>query len=199
MPPTICLSIQNAKVEKEHNSDQNLIKSSAPWFRTACKILWALLKWVLRYFAYKTFTGLSLKRSITPPWRLQQKRKTKLTTGHNSRSIWQYLFKCLSGHLLLTNNLFTRFQGSSFNSFWDIVLTRFHPCFLRAISQERHITLTIKKTCQLFFMRNPYLKFQNPSMHSSNVRLCIKVCNVKMPKMTKSHNSRSTFQNLFKS
>ena len=39
------------------------------------------------------------------------------------------------------------------------------------------------------------MKFQNPSMHSSKVRRCIKVCNVKMPKMTKGHNSKSTFQN----
>ena len=34
------------------------------------------------------------------------------------------------------------------------------------------------------------MNFQNPSIHSSKVRLCIKVCNVKMPKMTKGHNSR---------
>ena len=39
------------------------------------------------------------------------------------------------------------------------------------------------------------MKFQNPSMHSSKVRLCIKVCNAKMPKMTKGHNSKSIFQN----
>ena len=43
------------------------------------------------------------------------------------------------------------------------------------------------------------MKFQNPSMHNSKVRLCIKVCNIKMPKMTKGYNSRSTFQNLFDS
>ena len=41
-----------------------------------------------------------------------------------------------------------------------------------------------------FFMRNPHVKFQNPSMHCSKVTLCIKkACNVKMPKVTKSHNS----------
>ena len=37
------------------------------------------------------------------------------------------------------------------------------------------------------------MKSQKPSMHSSKVRLSIKVCNVKMPKMTKGHNSRSNF------
>ena len=34
------------------------------------------------------------------------------------------------------------------------------------------------------------MKFQNPSMHGSKVMLCIKkACNVKMPKVTKGHNS----------
>ena len=31
-----------------------------------------------------------------------------------------------------------------------------------------------KNTCQLFFMINSYMKFQNPSMHGSKVMLCIK-------------------------
>ena len=35
------------------------------------------------------------------------------------------------------------------------------------------------------------MKFQHCSMPSSKVRLCIKLYNVKMPKMTKGHNSRS--------
>ena len=41
------------------------------------------------------------------------------------------------------------------------------------------------------------MKFQT-SMHSSKHAMHQKVCNVKMPKMTKGHNSRSTFQNLSK-
>ena len=99
-----------------------------------------------------------------------------------------------------TNNLFTRFQSSSFNSFFRCADKISSIFFLRAITQERHITLTKqKKTCiSYFFMRIPYMKIKNSSMHSSKVRLSIKVCNVKMPKMTKGHNSRSTFQNLFK-
>ena len=35
------------------------------------------------------------------------------------------------------------------------------------------------------------MKFQNPSMHSSKVWLCIKVCQAKMPKMAKDHTLRS--------
>ena len=42
------------------------------------------------------------------------------------------------------------------------------------------------------------MKFQNPSMHSSKVKLCIKMCRVKMSKMTKGHNSKRIFQHLFK-
>ena len=40
--------------------------------------------------------------------------------------------------------------------------------FQRGITPEREITLTRKKTCVSYFsMRNPYMKFQNPSMHGS--------------------------------
>ena len=43
------------------------------------------------------------------------------------------------------------------------------------------------------------MKFQNPSMHGSEVMLCIKKAyNIKMPKVTKGHNAGSIFQNLFK-
>ena len=47
-----------------------------------------------------------------------------------------------------------------------------------------------------FFMRNPNMEFQNLSIHSSKFMLGIKKCAmpVKMPKMTKIHNSRNTFQ-----
>ena len=40
--------------------------------------------------------------------------------------------------------------------------------FQRGITPEREIARTRKKTCVKYFpMRNPYIKFQNPSMHSS--------------------------------
>ena len=32
--------------------------------------------------------------------------------------------KFTKGHRLIINNQFTKFQGSSFNNFWDILLTR---------------------------------------------------------------------------
>ena len=60
-----------------------------------------------------------------------QCKMPKMTKGHNSRSTCQNLFKSSSGHLLITTNLFLKFQDSSFNSFWDILLTRFHPYFFK--------------------------------------------------------------------
>ena len=43
------------------------------------------------------------------------------------------------------------------------------------------------------------MKFQYPSMLSSKLMVCIKKSvMLKMPKMTKGHNLRSIFQNLFK-
>ena len=59
----------------------------------------------------------------------------KITKGHNSWSNFQHFIQKL-GHLFITNNLFIKFQGSSFNSFWDILLTREKcPNLQRAITQ----------------------------------------------------------------
>ena len=58
-------------------------------------------------------------------------KKPKMTKGHNLRSIFQNLFMSQSGHLLIATNLFLEFQGSSFNSFGDILLTRFHSNFFK--------------------------------------------------------------------
>ena len=44
----------------------------------------------------------------------------------------------------------------------------------------------------IYEISNEHAQFKTYAMHP-------KVCNVKMPKMTKGHNSRSSFQNLFKS
>ena len=47
--------------------------------------------------------------------------------------------------------------------------------FQRAITQKRGIILSRKKICvSYFFMRNPYMKFQNSSIHGFKVMLCIK-------------------------
>ena len=66
-----------------------------------------------------------------------------------------------------------------------------------------------KKKIQVsyFFMGNPYIKFQNPSIfqtwHAQKKRdeqfLRYFADKIKKPKITKGHNSRSMFQNLFKS
>ena len=44
----------------------------------------------------------------------------------------------------------------------------------------------------IYEISNKHAQFKTYAMHQ-------KVCNVNMPKMTRGHNSRSTFQNLFKS
>ena len=56
--------------------------------------------------------------------------------------------------------------------------------FSKGLTQESGIILMGKNTCQLFFfffffffMKNPYMKLQNPSMHGSEVMLCIKKSN----------------------
>ena len=54
--------------------------------------------------------------------------------------------------------------------------------------------------CQRFFYVKSKYEISKP-LHAQfkTYAMYQKVCNVKMPKMTRGHNSRSTFQNLFKS
>ena len=47
-----------------------------------------------------------------------------------------------------------------------------------------------KNTCQYFFMKNPYMKFQNPSMHGSEVTLCTK----KRNERTDGHTDARTYK-----
>ena len=55
------------------------------------------------------------------------------------------------------------------------MLTRFHPYFSKSHMSEKGHNLDEKKIrVSYFFMRNPCMKFQNSSMHDSNVILCIK-------------------------
>ena len=56
--------------------------------------------------------------------------------------------------------------------------------FQRAITQERAILLKGKICISYFVMRNPYMKFQNPSMQGSEVMLCIKKRNGRMDART---------------
>ena len=85
--------------------------------------------------------------------------------------IWRKVLKSWSGHLLISPNQYTKYEGSSLNTFWDIMHTRFSNfVFKREITQKRGITQTRKKIrVNYFFMRNLYMKFQNPSIHRSKV------------------------------
>ena len=66
-----------------------------------------------------------------------------------------------------------KFQAPSSNTFWDILLPRFHSDFCQSgITPESQITRTRKKIWVSYFsMRNPYMKFQNPSMDVFDERI----------------------------
>ena len=90
----------------------------------------------------------------------------------NSWNIWQNLFKSYSG------NLSSLISWPSIKPlvqiiFWDIVLTRFHSFFQIGITPERDSDKK-KIWVSYFSMRNPYMKFQNPSMNTSYDMACIK-------------------------
>ena len=58
------------------------------------------------------------------------------------------------------------FKALASTVFEIFLLTRFHPSFFQgAITQKRGITLRRKKIrVSYFFLRNPYMKFQNQSI-----------------------------------
>ena len=96
----------------------------------------------------------------------------KFSKGHNSGKNWRNLLKVDQINLLIILYQLTKFQAPSSNTFRDILLTRFHSdCFKRALTPEREITWTKKKKKKIqvgfFSLRNPYMKFQNPSIHGS--------------------------------
>ena len=78
MPPTICFSTQNAKVETEHNSDQKFDQVIYTLGPNCLQNFMSLTQVDRRFFAYKIFNGLSLKRGITPPWRLLTEKKNHI-------------------------------------------------------------------------------------------------------------------------
>ena len=60
----------------------------------------------------------------------------------------------------------TKFQAPSSNTFRDILLTRFHSDFSKVHNSRKGDNSSKKKLCISYFsMRNPYMKFQNPSIH----------------------------------
>ena len=134
-----------------HSKDNQVIFSSLPVYS----------------LNFKALTNSFLRYLLT--W-----QNVQIEKGRNSLNIFQNLFKRSSSNLRIITNLLTSFQGSSFNTFCDILLVRFHPYFLKGHnSGNGHNPDRKKKTC---FMRNPYMKFQNPSMDSSKIMLCIKKC-----------------------
>ena len=66
------------------------------------------------------------------------------------------------------------FKALAFIGFEIFCWQDFIYIFQRAITQERGIILMGKIRVSYFFIRHPYMKFQKPSMHGSEVMLCIK-------------------------
>ena len=93
-----------------------------------------------------------------------------------------------SGHLLITTNLFIKFQGSSFNSFLDILLTRETcPNLQRAITHELFFRIYTKVN-QVIYASLPINSTSFKSLALAFFEIfCLQD---KMPKITKGHNSK---------
>ena len=64
---------------------------------------------------------------------------SQITKGHNSWSIFQNFFKSWSGHLLITTNPFTKFQGSSSNSFAKITKGHYSRSIFKISSKVNQV------------------------------------------------------------
>ena len=63
---------------------------------------------------------------------------------------------------------YIEFQEPSLNTFQDILLTRFNSDFFqRSITLNKHARQEKKILVSYFFIGNPNIKFQNPSMQGS--------------------------------
>ena len=126
---------------------------------------------------YTKFQNLSIHSSkLMLCTKICNVKMPKTTKGHNLRSIFQIFFFFKNQVIYSLLPIYSSiFQGSSFNNFWDILLTRFHSNFSKGHNSGKGIILIRKKICVSYFvMRNPYMKFQNPSKQGSEVMLCIK-------------------------
>ena len=98
----------------------------------------------------------------------------QITKGHNSRSIFQ---KFLQNQVVYSS---LPVYSSSFKALTPTVFEIF--CWQDCIhffskdhnSEKGHNPAKKKIRVSYFFMRNPYKKFQNSSMHGSKIMLCIK-------------------------
>ena len=115
----------------------------------------------------------------------------KLTKGHYSWNSFKNLFKSYSGHLLITTNLFIKFQGSSSNCFWDILLTKWKcPKLQRAITHEVFFRI-YSKVIQVIY--SPLLIY---SLSFKALIVFEILCwQGKIPKFIKGHYSWNIFQN----
>ena len=123
----------------------------------------------------------------------------KITKGHNSLSIFffQNLFRSSLGHLLITTNPFTKFQGSSSSIFFRYFADKVKMPKITKGHNSRSIFQIYSKVNQVVYSSLPVYSpsFTTLALTVFYIYFADKV---KMPKISKGHNSRSIFQNLLK-
>ena len=97
-----------------------------------------------------------------------------------------FFFNLIRYYLPIIPYQLTKFQAPSSNTFRDSLLTRFHSDLLcwhdftldffkvTLFQKGRQLGQEKKYWVSYFSIRNPYMKFQNPSMHGSEDMACIK-------------------------
>ena len=100
----------------------------------------------------------------------------KMAKSHNSRNTFQNLFKVnqvIYSLLPIYSLNFIVLASIVFKIFcWQDSI----HIFSKGRNSGKGHNPDKKKSVSYFFMRNPYMKFQNPSMHSSKLTLSIKKC-----------------------
>ena len=101
----------------------------------------------------------------------------KLHSAITPVKFYGFFLKSYSGDLLIISYQLTKFQASSLNPFLDILLTRFFSILSKGHNFKMGDNSEKKKNiCLLFFMRNPYMKFQDSSFNGLKVTVGTRKC-----------------------
>ena len=102
-----------------------------------------IFSWGIHIWNFKTLAYMVLKNYA------MHMKATRSNTQKLQRAITNKIslnwLKIQSGNLLLSPNQYTKYQGSSSNTFWDILLTRFQCYFIKRAVALKWETIQIQK------------------------------------------------------
>ena len=129
----------------------------------------AIFSWVIHIWNFKTLAYTVLNLSYAH----ENNKWPKIAKGHNQQNFIKMAENLFRWSPPQSQSVYQN-QGSSLNTFWDILLMRFQCYFIKRGNNSKMGDNMDKKKIRFtnFFMRNPYMKYQNISTHGSKLMLC---------------------------